>query len=65
MVKRRASKAIPAIWKTKPTRTNSISPNEAMITPTTMVETFRKTLRFGCETPRAQLDRSTATGVVA
>jgi hypothetical protein len=48
-----------------PTQTNLISPMDAMMTPTTMTETFRKTLRLGVETPRDQPAMRTATGVVA
>jgi hypothetical protein len=65
MVRRKASNTMPIIWKTKPIMTNLISPSEAMTTPTTMMETFRKTLRLGCDTPSVQLERSTATGIVA
>jgi hypothetical protein len=65
MVRRMASKIMPAIWNTKPIMTNLISPIDAMTTPTTIVETFRNTFRLGCDTPIPQLQRSTATGVVA
>lgn len=64
-VRRTASKTMLAAWKRKPMRTNLISPNEAMMTPTTMKETFPKARRFGEETPRAQLASMTATGMVA
>jgi hypothetical protein len=56
---------MPPIWKNTPVQINSISPNDAITTPITMMETLRKTLRFGWATPRAQEDSRTATGVVA
>jgi hypothetical protein len=49
----------------KPIHMNLISPTEAMMTPMTMTETFRKTRRLGWETPSIQLEKRTATGVVA
>lgn len=65
MVRRMASKMIPAIWNKKPIMTNLISPMDAITTPTTIVETFRNTLRLGCDIPMPQLQSRTATGVVA
>ena len=65
MLRRRASKTTPPIWKRTPVRTKSISPMEARTTPTTMMETLAKTFRSGRVTPRSQPERRTATGVVA
>lgn len=44
---------------------NLISPNEAMMTPMTMNETFPSVFMFGGATPRVQVAIRTATGVVA
>lgn len=65
MVRRMASKMIPAIWKRKPVRTNLISPKDAMTTPMTIKETFPRVLKFGGVMPIPQVARRTATGVVA
>jgi hypothetical protein len=65
MVKRMASKTIPATWRRKPIMTNWISPNEAMMTPITMKETFPRVFMFGGERPMTQDVIRTATGVVA
>jgi hypothetical protein len=65
MVKRMASKTIPATWRRKPIMTNWISPNEAMMTPITMKETFPRVFMLGGERPMTQEVIRTATGVVA
>lgn len=65
MVKRMASKMIPAHWRRKPSMTNWISPNEAIMTPMTMKETFPRVFMFGGERPMTQEVIRTATGVVA
>lgn len=65
MTRRVASKIMPPIWKRKPIITNLISPIEAMITPTTMTATLKRTLRLTGAIPMAQVANSTATGVVA
>lgn len=45
--------------------TNWISPNEAMMTPMTMKDTFPRVFMFGGERPMTQDVIRTATGVVA
>jgi hypothetical protein len=65
MVKRMASKIIPATWRRNPSMTNWISPNEAMMTPITMKDTFPRVFMLGGERPMTQDVIRTATGVVA
>lgn len=65
MVKRMASKMIPATWRRKPSMTNWISPKEAMMTPITMKETFPRVFKLGGERPMTHDVIRTATGVVA
>lgn len=65
MTNRMASNTMPAHWKMKPMRRNSISPMEAIITPITMKETLKRTFMSVGATPRPQVTRRTATGIVA
>ena len=65
MTRRMASKMMPPTWNMNPIMTNLISPKEAMMTPTTIMETFPSVLRLGAEAPRPQVAKRTATGVVA
>jgi hypothetical protein len=65
MTRRTASKTIPAHWKRNPIMTNWISPIEAMTTPITMKDTFPSVFRLTGATPRPQVVRRTATGIVA
>jgi hypothetical protein len=60
-----ASKTRPASWYRKPARMKSISPKEAMTTPSTMKETLKSFMKLTSSTLRAQLVRRTATGMVA
>jgi hypothetical protein len=65
MTRRVASKMIPPTWNRKPTSWNLTSPKEAMITPTTMMETLARTFMLAGAIPIPQVASRTATGVVA
>lgn len=49
----------------KPNISNLSSPNEAMETPMTMSETFRRTFMLGAAMPKAQVATRVATAFVA
>lgn len=51
--------------QTKPTRSNLISPKEAITTPRTMIPTFPSTFMFGGAMPKAQVANRVTTALVA
>lgn len=65
MTRRMASKMMPPHWNRKPVKMNCISPTEAIMTPTTMKDTFPSCARDGGETLKTQPVIRVTTGIVA